>query len=623
MSRHPQNLLENTWLILVPIALCFVAYSFMLSAPFKTLDDEYTIEKGQMIKDFANLPTVFRTSYFSGDAYYRPLIIFSYMIEYHFFGLNPFFYNLTNVLVHSLTVLVLFSLMRLLLADKPLALLIAGLFAIHPVHWEAVSNIAGRSILLCALFVVTAFWMYVRWRSGGQKKYLAFSLGCFILALLSKESAGMLPLLIIGYEWFFPEGNRRDFKKTVFRLIPFAVVAVVYVLWREHLGITKFFHWRNVPENVLGFLTFLRSVITDIRIFFWPSDLHFDRMAKLIPRFGDPQAVFVYVFFAAVFAALLIFRRRIPPIIQFFLFWFAVELLPVSQLWVSVGVQPGAISTAEHFLYVPAVGFLAAMVLAGGTFIKYYGRNISRVFLWSLGAAYALFLFLITVEQSIYASNEITMLERSLKLQPDNSRIRNSVALAYAKQRDYRLAEQHFRLAVASDPYSTRARIGLGRALYDQGRYFESMQEFEKVQYPQGYEELLLRNLKQTYAKLVEAYRQKITMDPDNARWHYSLGIILMKSGDIAQALAHYQQAVGLDPDFKEAWMNLAAAYAASGDPARAKEAYVHLLGLPGDKDLIDHYAALNLADLLRRTGEPQEAELYEQKAAAFAGQEQ
>ena len=85
-------------MILVISLLTLSAYSFMLQESFETLDDEVSIVKNPLITSFSNLPQIFKTSFFEGNAYYRPLVTTSFMVEYHFFGLNAYFYYVTNML---------------------------------------------------------------------------------------------------------------------------------------------------------------------------------------------------------------------------------------------------------------------------------------------------------------------------------------------------------------------------------------------------------------------------------------------------------------------------------------------------------------------------------------------
>ena len=141
-------------------ALEVTAYSFMLSSPFKTMDDEFAIVNNPDIKSFQNTAKILGSSFFSGNTYYRPLVSLSYMLEYHFFDLNPLFYNLDNLILHLATSISVFFIVFIIFKKRWISFFTALLFAIHPVHWEAVSSISGRAILLCAFFNLNAFLLF-------------------------------------------------------------------------------------------------------------------------------------------------------------------------------------------------------------------------------------------------------------------------------------------------------------------------------------------------------------------------------------------------------------------------------------------------------------------------------
>jgi len=134
------------------VLLGVIGHAFMLGGHFKTMDDEVSIVANEQIKNFANIGSIFQNSFFGGKAYYRPLVAVSFMVEYHLFGLKPFFFNLTNLIFHLGTSIILFLLISILTQRREIGLFVALLFVIHPIHWEAVSNIAGRAIILCGFW---------------------------------------------------------------------------------------------------------------------------------------------------------------------------------------------------------------------------------------------------------------------------------------------------------------------------------------------------------------------------------------------------------------------------------------------------------------------------------------
>ena len=159
------------WLIFLAGLL---AYAVMFNDHFKTADDLMTIVHNENIRHFSRLPEIFGSSFFGTSSYYRPLVAFSHMLEYHLFGLQAFFYYLTNLILHLASALTIFFLMRLFFSKAVQAFCIALLFAIHPIHWEAVSNISGRAILLCGFFYLTHFYFSVYFISSRRKFILFF-----------------------------------------------------------------------------------------------------------------------------------------------------------------------------------------------------------------------------------------------------------------------------------------------------------------------------------------------------------------------------------------------------------------------------------------------------------------
>jgi hypothetical protein len=106
MKFHPssgQLLFKGAALFICVLIL----YSFVLPASFRTLDDQTMIVDNPLLKDWSNVPALFRDSFFGKGIYYRPLVSLSYMLDLHLFGPNPFFFYLENILLHGLNALVL------------------------------------------------------------------------------------------------------------------------------------------------------------------------------------------------------------------------------------------------------------------------------------------------------------------------------------------------------------------------------------------------------------------------------------------------------------------------------------------------------------------------------------
>lgn len=484
----------NLFVFLIIAVLVLTAYSFMLGAPFRSMDDATTIVENPDIRDFKNVPKVLTGSFFGDSSYYRPLVTISYMLEYHMFGLNAFWFNFNNVLLHVLNSFCVFALIYRLWNKSSTALAVCLLFAIHPVHWEAVSNISGRSILLNTMYVLMAFCLFIDFNKHRRILYLFGSLTSFVLALLCKESAAILPVTLILYLLFLSKEN----KKPWFALVLFFLVVFGFILFRKQLGITQLFAWGSWDALALGVLTFARGVITYLRLFIFPVDLYFDRSLKVLGSFMDPQLLATLIFWIAAALVLWFNRKKAGTPAVFLALWFLIELAPVSQIVTSIGVQPGFISLAEHFLYVPSIAALTLIVL--GVQHLWHLNEQSKVCSTSIAAAgilgFLIFLFLTTIQQTVYAGNELAMLKRSAEMQPFNSRVQYSIGMNYVNRGMFQAAEVYFRQAVSMDPWNVRAMIALGKSLCDQGRYHEGMSVYRSIRDAGTFGDILKENMR-------------------------------------------------------------------------------------------------------------------------------
>ncbi len=425
-------------------------------------------------------------------------------MEYQVFGLVPFFYYLDNILLHVLNAWLVFILAGLLLRARKrgavpeaaasqacwIAWWAALVFAVHPLHWEAVGNISGRAILLCAAFVLGAFILWLRFLEDKKAGWLWLSAGCFSLGLVCKESAAML---IVAAALYLVISRRREWAS----LAAFAGVLVIYLVWRRHLGLTQVFPWRNDQELFLGVTSFLRGVFTYVRLVVMPAGLYFDRSAPLFTTLAAPGVWLTWAVYAAGAAAAWSARRRVDPLLLFCAGWFVIELFPVSQILTSIGVQGGRISLAEHFLYVALIPACVMIAFTGAQAVPWMAARAglaSRVCRIAAGAV-VLFMVMTSLQQSFYASNEAAMLKQSLAADVHNARVHAALAMLYVRAADYSKAEAHFRAAVLLDPAEVRYAISLGKSLEDQGRYEAALAVYAFVKEPGSWKMLLEENI--------------------------------------------------------------------------------------------------------------------------------
>ena len=607
---------NNVALVCVILLLGSITHACMLAAPFKTLDDNVSIVSNPDIKSFANIGKIFTTSFFGGKHYYRPMVALSFMTEYHFFGLRPFFYNLTNLALHLAVALTVFFLIFILLEDRAAAFFTSLLFAVHPVHWEAVANIPGRAIILSTFFTVNAFFFFCLSEEKRRGAFLyGLSLVFFTCGLLSKESAAMLPVLLLSYMFFSEKGAKR------YPLaIPYFLIIAAYIALRKALGVMETYPWRSFGEHALGIATFLRAVLTYLRLLVWPAGLHFDRAQEMFLNFSDPGLFSTLIAFLALGVVLIKFRKRLPGYVLFFVSWFCIELFPVSQIITTIGVGPGYISAAEHFLYSPSIGILILIVL-GVKKIYHLNResgllsaNVVRIMI----AGGLISLMLVTSYQEIFSRTALAMFKRTLEYNPNNARILFSTGIELVKRERYGEASRYFRRAVQREPLHISYRIALSRALYDQGKTIEAIMVLDGIEAAGGWNHLLKDNFNEAYKKAINQYQALILREPNNARAHYSLGTMYSRTGRIEESVEQYKRAVALNSDYRGALFNLASSYGILGQEDQAIEYYRRMIAAGGEKDYLDRNAYRHLGEIYQRRGDNARARKYFKKEEAL-----
>lgn len=507
----PAHDLKHNGAVFLLICFCvFAVYSVILISPFKTMDDQATIVLNPDIRSFGNLPKVFLSPFFRSNYYYRPLVTTTYMAEYHLFGLNPFFYYFDQLVLHSLNVFLVFLLAGLLLGNRHQALAAAILFGIHPIHWEAVTNVSGRAILLSSFFVLLGLIAFLRSRTKPSIWLITASTLFYALALLSKESGGILLIVALTYLLIFERTATAREPTRILSLLPFGLMALLYTAIRLCLNIGQPNPWSDGRELFLGFSTFLAGIWTYLRLLVLPDGFIYDRSIELCRSFADPRFWCAWSAFAVAAYLLWYKRKKISPLFFFCLFWFLLELVPASQVMFAILIQPGRISLAEHFVYLASVPFFIVVVLLVGRVSEWLTKKsfVSPSALKIIGICLYIFLGLITFKQAVFSSNEFVMLRDSLRQEPQNARLHLALGLFYIRVQKPDQAEKYFEKAVRLDPGCTHCRLALGKALFDQGRLSESLTTYQQTHPTNLRDEELLRDYQTTVERALNARHQ-------------------------------------------------------------------------------------------------------------------
>jgi len=471
---------SQSWIlvcILLLTAGCLLVYlNGALHNRFVHGDDDRLIVQNHLIKEVSwnNVKKMFTT--FDVEFYPIPLTHLTFAIEHHFWRLDPRPYHINNLILHIADTILVFFLL-LALARRLIPSFVGGLlFAVHPLHVESVAWVSERKDVLVALFFFLCLLFYLKYLRGKGRRWYFISFSMFVLALLSKPIAVVLPAVLFLFDWF--EG-RRVTRRTILEKTPHFVLAIV--ISAVTLYYQLFFGVREAKvfkpfENVL---TMCRAFIFYLQKTVWPSRLAFTHFFSKPITVSNPEYLISVLLSLLVVTAVIISLRRTRKVLFGFLF-FLFSIGPVLQ-WIPVGNYP----VSERYMYIPSFGLF---YLAGIGFDKVWlylrrlGKRQVAIALWgSLAVAVSLY-SLVALRAVSYWGDAVALWKQAVRIHPESSR--NWVNLAMARYRVGGYRRQvidDLRRAVELDPENVIALADLGAMLYEDGFAQEAIPYLERA----------------------------------------------------------------------------------------------------------------------------------------------
>lgn len=363
--------LKPVYCYIIIIGVTFLVFYNSLSNDF-VFDDESVIVNNASIRELSSIP-----KYFTADEgfhkvigrYYRPVVSSTFAIDYYFWGMDPYGFHLTNLIIHVIACLLLFKILLLLSwrykYRNIFSLLATLIFAVHPIHTEAVSWISGRTDSLVTLFFFASFLFYIEFTKDMEydkrhnslihisKKnylYLFLSLLFYITGLLTKEMIITMPVIILLYDFVYRKKNKEYLKENLTAYILFIAVTVIYLIVRYNL-------LESVPdrENYLYFLDKGRKVtyatmVKTIPVYFklliapFPLLYHYNEVIANAKTIIDTPVLLSLAFCGLLFFISVYYYKK-DSIISFCILFFFVSLIPVMNIVPTMNLM------AERFLY--------------------------------------------------------------------------------------------------------------------------------------------------------------------------------------------------------------------------------------------------------------------------------
>lgn len=637
--RFPELFFEPAHAVAVAvlIVLTFAAFYPSLHNGFLDYDDDALYLNNPYFRGLGwpQLRWAF-TTFLMG--HYQPLTWVSVGLDYVVWGMNPFGYHLTNLILHALnTVLFYFLAVRLLSfvvpAGKDTGVLLgaaaaAALFSIHPLRVESVVWITERRDVLSGMFVLFTLHAYLTaaqaesWASRGP--WLALTLVLYVLSLLSKAVGMTLPLVFLILDvyplrrlggsrsrWVGAEVQSVWLEKVPFFIFGAATAVVAALAQQDTRAMMTFAHYGIAPRVAQAFYSFVFYVWTSL----WPTKLL--PMYVLPYGFSPTQGIYVAcaLIVIAATAALIFFRKSWPAGLAVWLSYVAL-VLPVSGI-----AQSGPQIVALRYTYLSCLGFA---LLAGGG-VVYFWRRWRAVTFAIVGGAVSLVLIGSTLiyitRQQIAVWRDTEVLWRYVLSNDPNSIVaHNDLGNILFKRGEVDEAIGHYRQAIRLKPDAGLNHYNLANALARQGNIDEAIDEYRRAVFYAPYNGrawyslALLIGSKGETDEAIEDYGRAIEAEPNYPKSYNNLGELLLARGRSEEAVRLFRRAIARDPQYATAHANLGRALILQRRPDDARQAIDRALAI--DPDLpVAHYA--NAALLMQQQ---QFAEAIGEYRKAIAG---
>jgi tetratricopeptide (TPR) repeat protein len=597
--------------------LVFFIYSNTLGAPF-TFDDTFRIQNNPHIRLTQLTPGGLAEAGFESGNSLRPIPYITFALNYYFQQYDVWGYHLVNILIHIITGIFLYFLVKNTLnlptlrskyeTYKWLPLLTTLIWIVHPLHTQSVTYIVQRMNSMAAMFYVLSLYLYIKARIAEKriKKWTLFS-ACVIsglLALGSKQNAVTLPLYIVLYEWYFFQDLskswvRQNLKYFVGIVVLIGLIAFIY------LGANPLERLSAIRDFANKEFTFTERVLTQFRVVIYyisllifphPSRLNLDYDFPLSHSLIDPVTTLFSMVAIGGLIGLAIYLAKKKRLLSFCILWFFGNLAIESSV-IPLGI------IFEHRTYLPSMLVSLLAVSIGYRYIKPQ---------WAKAAALCVVLVVITVfsvwtyERNSIWSDEVTLWRDCVAKSPKKPRPNGNLALALDKKGKFEEAISHYYESLRMKPDFWQAHYNLARVLVRQGRidegishYYQALRinpEFADAHYNLG-EALMLQ---ERFTEAISHYIKALEIEPDFAEAHNNLGVALEKQGRVKEATDHYLEAIRIKPNFAEAHYNLGNVLMQQGNTEKAMRYYYETLRIDPDH-LGAHY---NLAVALAMSGD-------------------
>ncbi|HEV8417215.1 MAG TPA: tetratricopeptide repeat protein [Candidatus Udaeobacter sp.] len=557
------------------VAVTWAVFGQTLAHDFVNFDDHiYVYENPLVVKGLSTEGIVGAFTH-THALNWHPLTTLSHMLDCQLYGLNAGGHHLTNVILHTISVLLLFLVLSQMTGGLWRSAFVAALFAIHPLHVESVAWVAERKDVLSGVFFMLTLAAYSHYaRAPSRSRYLLVAL-LFACGLMSKPMLVTLPFVLLLLDYWpldkFKDENSEvgsRLRRLVMEKIPFLALSTcscLVTLFTQRQGPHAMdqlpFLWR-LNNAFVSYLTYIWQMLWPVRLaVFYP---HPNNRLPLVE-------VTVAIAFLIGVSLLVIRLRQSKPYLVTGWFWYLGMLVPVIGL-----IQVGEQAHADRYTYLPQIGLYIVIVWSIGDLLL---ESTSRVRRAIVGVAAAIIIVSLSARafsQTSYWKNSETLWNHTLSVTSDNDVAHNNLGFLFLRSGELDKAISEFQTALDIRSRSTQTHYSLGAALIqnNMGNAFAR---------------------KQLWNEAIGHLQEAARLRPDYADAYFNLGSVLFQQGRIDDAITQWRKALAIRPTDAEAHRNVASALRKQGNVKGAIAEYEQALNITPE----DSVALNNLAWIL------------------------
>jgi protein O-mannosyl-transferase len=594
--------------------LTLTAFGRVCGNDFINHDDRAYVVRNPGVQGGLSLQGLWWALTTTSCANWHPLTWVSFQLDHALYGLHAWGYHATNLALHVANVLLLFLVLcRMTGALWPSAL-VAGLFAVHPLHVESVAWVAERKDVLSTLFWMLTLAAYVRYAERlGPARYMIVVLS-FAVGLAAKSMLVTLPFVLLFLDYWPlrrfsvpslwegkvsaagsplpdpppPGGRRRERGKGAgvgwlllekAPLIALSIVSSAITLYAQRVdsgpataAVSGAGDWfTRVGYAAVSYVTYVARSL-------WPRDLipFHPYPRQPLPGWEVVGATLLLV----VVSVIAVQARRRAPYLMIGWFWYLAALVPVIGI---IHVQGGH-GMADRYTYVPLIGLF--MMAAWGSADLAARWHVSRAVKALVVTTAVVLLLAGTWSQVGYWHDSKTLWRHTLEVDPENYLAHYDLGVVLAREEAWDAAIEHFQRAIRIDPSRDLPHVSLGDAFAHKGMMERAIDEYGeglRLNPNRAESHNLLGMALETRGALQgarEQYSEALVQNPSLAEAHTNLAMVLTRQGKFADAEQHFRAAIQLEPQMASAQHGLGLVQALHGNLQEAVKSYSRAIDL-------------------------------------------